>query len=113
MIWKLKLESCRLSSIEENVLGEGRTDDVPGAMIPGIYFKYLDDRNATDIKKVMKHNELDILSMVSLLVRLSSMLKSPMSETDGGFELLGMGRLFEACGRTADMLECLEACSGS
>ena len=112
-VWGLKLESCRLSSLEENVLGEHREDDIPGAMIPSVYFKYLEDKNASEIEKVIHHNRLDVLSMVSLLARLSAMLKSPLSETDGGFELLGMGRLFEANGRTDDMLECLEACSGS
>lgn len=112
-VWGLKLESCRLSALEENVLGEHREDDIPGAMIPSVYFKYLEDKNAYEIKKVIQHNQLDILSMVSLVARLSAMLRSPLSETDGGFELLGMGRLFEANGRTGDMLECLEACSGS
>lgn len=112
-VWGLKLESCRLSSLEENVLGERREDDIPGALIPSVYFKYLEDRDASEIERVIRHNRLDVLSMVSLLAKLSAMLKSPMSETDGGFELLGMGRLFEASGRTGDMLECLEACSGS
>lgn len=112
-VWGLKLESCRLSSLEENVLGEHREDDIPGAMIPSVYFKYLEDKNASEIKKVILHNQLDVLAMVSLLARLSAMMKSPLSETDGGFELLGMGRLFEASGRTGDMLECFEACSGS
>lgn len=112
-VWGLKLESCRLSSIEENVLGLARHDDIPGAMIPSVFFKYLDDRDATEIVRVIKHNELDILSMVSLLTRLQTMLQSPLSETDGGFELLGMGRIFEANGKTDSMVECLEACTGS
>lgn len=112
-VWRLKLDSCRLSSLEENVLGEHRHDDIPGVLIPSVYFKYLDDRDATDIKRVIRHNELDILSMVSLLARLSSMLQSPLSQTDGGYELLGLGRIFEANGKTDCMLECLEACAGS
>lgn len=112
-IWGLKLESCRLVSLEENVLGEYREDDIPGAQIPSVYFKYLDDRDASDIKRVIRHNELDILSMVSLLARLSSMLQNPLSEADGGYELLGLGRIFEATGRTDTMLECFEACTGS
>ncbi len=112
-VWGLKLESCRLSSLEENVLGQVRHDDIPGALIPSVYFKYLDDRDASEIVRVIKHNELDILSMVSLLARLRTMLQSPLSETDGGLELLGMGRIFEATGRTDSMVECLEACTGS
>lgn len=112
-VWGLKLESCRLSSLEENVLGQVRHDDIPGALIPSVYFKYLDDRDASEIVRVIKHNELDILSMVSLLTRLRTMLQSPLSETDGGFELLGMGRIFESTGNTDCMVECLEACAGS
>jgi len=112
-VWGLKLESCRLSSLEENILGLYREDDIPGALIPSVYFKYVEDRNAYDIKRVISHNELDILSMVSLLARLSTMMNSPLSETDGGFELLGMSRLFEANGKTEHVMECLEACAES
>jgi uncharacterized protein YprB with RNaseH-like and TPR domain len=112
-VWGLKLESCRLSSLEENVLGEFRSDDIPGAMIPSVYFKYLEDRDASDIKRVVRHNELDILSMVALLGKLSSMLQNPLINTDMGYELLGLGRIFEASGKTVNMLECLEACTGS
>lgn len=112
-VWGSKLESCRLTSLEENVLGLERHDDIPGALIPSVYFEYLDDRDATEIVRVIRHNALDILSMVSLLTRLQAMLQSPLSETDGGFELLGMGRIFEATGKTDCMVECLEACTGS
>lgn len=112
-IWKLKLESCRLSSLEENTLGIFRNDDIPGAMIPAVYFKYLEDRDTAEIKRVIRHNELDILSMVSLEIKLSKLLNAPLTEADGEYELLGLGRLFEAEGDTEQMLECLESCAGS
>lgn len=112
-IWKLKLESCRLASLEENILGEHRIDDIPGAMIPGIYFKYLDDRDAAEIKTVIKHNELDILSMVSLMTRISCILENPIAETDGGHELFGAGRIFENSGEYDVVVGCFEACMKS
>jgi hypothetical protein len=112
-VWGQKLESCRLSSLEENVLGQVRHDDIQGALIPSVYFEYLEDRDASEIVRVIKHNGLDILSMVSLLVRLQAMLQDPLSKTDGGLELLGMGRIFEATGKTDIMVECLEACTDS
>ncbi len=112
-VWGMKLESCRLSSLEENVLGLIRHDDIPGALIPSVFFEYLDDRDASEIVRVIRHNELDILSMVSLLNRLRTMLESPLAETDGSFELLGVGRIFEANGKTENMVKCLEACTGS
>ncbi len=112
-VWGLKLSSCRLSSLEENILGEFRCDDIPGALIPSVYFQYLDDRDAKEMVKVIKHNCLDILSMVSLLTKLSSMLSSPVSHTDGEYEMLGVGKIFETNGNVECMIDCFEACTGS
>ncbi len=111
MLWKLSLESCRLSSLEEHILGEYRTDDIPGAMIPGIYFKYLDDRNAGDIKKVITHNEKDILSMVSLMTKINSLLGNPEKEATNGWELLGAGRIFEKHDEGESAINCFEQSS--
>lgn len=108
-IWRLKLESCALSSLEENILGEFRVDDIPGAMIPSIYFKYLIDRDAREIKRVIKHNEQDILSMVSLISKINELLRDPMKIEDGQ-ELLGLSRIFEACGERDSSIECMEKC---
>lgn len=109
-IWKLKLESCRLVSLEENILGEYRVNDIPGAMIPAVYFKYLEDRDASEIKRVIEHNGSDIVSMVSLLIKISSIIENPESETDGNFELLGVGKIFETSGDNQVMINCYEAC---
>lgn len=112
-IWKLKLESCRLQSIEENILGETRVDDIPGAQIPSIYFEYLNSRNAGIIKKVIKHNELDILSMVALLSRISNLLDEPLEASDGEHELLGIGKIFESSREFETVIECFENCMKS
>ncbi len=112
-IWKLKLESCRLSSLEENVLGEYRADDIPGAMIPSIYFKYLEDRDTSVVKKVIKHNESDILSMVSLMLKINSLLADPLAQAEDGHELLGIGGIFEKNGEHQSVLECYNACISS
>jgi uncharacterized protein len=109
-LWKLKLESCRLASLEENILGEVRVDDIPGAMIPSIYFKYLEDRDTGQLVKVIRHNELDILSMASLLTRITEMLENPSLHTDGAHELLGVGSIYESSGEEKGMLECYEQC---
>jgi len=112
-IWGSKLESCRLSSLEENILGEKRTDDIPGIMIPAVYFKYLADRDATDIKRVIRHNELDILSMVSLLSKISAMLEDPFSGSSCEQELLGMGKIFQKSGEEDSFIHCYEFCAKS
>lgn len=112
-IWKLKLESCRLSALEEQVLGQFRHDDIPGSQIPAVYFKYLDTRDATEIKRVMDHNESDILSMLALLVKMGKMLSDPLANTDGGWELAGLGGIFEAQDKYEAVKKCYETCMGS
>jgi uncharacterized protein YprB with RNaseH-like and TPR domain len=112
-LWKLKLESCSLSSLEENILDEYRVDDIPGALIPSVYFEYLESRNASEIMKVTRHNGQDILSMVPLLVKIASMLDNPLSESCEGEELLGLGRIFEANGEFNMVIDCFESCMKS
>lgn len=113
MLWKLKLESCRLSSLEQNILEEYRIDDIPGAMIPAVYFKYIDSRDPGEMKKVIIHNEKDILSMVSLLVKIHSILQNPLNETDGSWELLGAGRIFEKFEDGTSAMDCYDKCTSS
>ncbi|NMB96119.1 MAG: hypothetical protein GYA02_05855 [Clostridiaceae bacterium] len=109
-IWKRKLESCALSSLEENILEEFRVDDIPGSMIPSVYFKYLIDRDAREMKKVIRHNEQDIMSMVSLLVKINGLLQNPIEKTEDERELLGLSRIFEVCGESDNFIECMEKC---
>lgn len=109
-LWKLKIGSCRLSSLEENILGETRIGDIPGALIPGIYFKYLEDRDASEIRKVIRHNEADILSLVSLLTKMSLLLENPLEESDGREELLGIGSIFEGVREYETGIRCYDSC---
>lgn len=109
-IWGNKLENCRLVSIETNVLDEYRMDDVDGIMIPGIYFEYLDTGCIDGIEKVIEHNRLDILSLVSLLTRILNILGNPLEETYDETELLGAAHIFEACREYDTVIACYEEC---
>jgi len=73
-IWRNTLESCKLSYIEEARLGITRLDDLPGSEAPDRYFKYLADSNPTHLLPVYEHNKLDMLTLVSLLIRFGYLL---------------------------------------
>lgn len=97
-IWKHRLESCALSNLEEAVLGVRRAqEDVPGWLIPGLYGDYVRSRDAREMPRIFYHNAQDILSLVILAARLSSLLTHPLaSSQDGdipGEDLYGLGRL--------------------
>lgn len=81
--WKRRLGNCSLGNIEREVLGIHREGDVPGHLIPQLWFDYLRTRDARPLKGVFYHHETDILSLVALMGRLSATLDEP----DGsGFE---------------------------
>ena len=65
-LWRHRLASCSLGSLEQHVLGVGRHDDVPGWLIPSLYFRYLTQRDARPLRAVFEHNRLDLLSLAAL-----------------------------------------------
>ena len=65
-LWKARLESCRLQSLEDALLGLRRHGDVPGDEIPRIYFDYVRSRAARVVPRILEHNRLDIVSLAAL-----------------------------------------------
>ncbi len=105
-LWRRKLPDCSLGTIEREILGVQRTDqDVPGAQIPGMYLDYLRTGNIDGIQRVIYHNEIDILSMVSLTAEILSQHQSAEFQQDAGAEALGVAGWHLGAGR----LEAAEA----
>ena len=70
-VWRGRLESCSLKSLEYHILDVHRDqDDIDGSLIPEIYFDYVRSGDAREMPRVMYHNAFDILSMVTLATRL-------------------------------------------
>lgn len=65
-VWKHRLPSCSLGTIERDVLGITRVDDAPGWMIPQMYFDYLQSRNVNTLANVFAHNQQDIISLARI-----------------------------------------------
>lgn len=117
-IWKRSLESCRLSNLERELLGIERTDDVPGELIPGIYFQYLETGDPSRMERVFYHNRLDILSLVTLTVLIQRrFLDHTSASLEDGLEQYSLGRIHFDQGRLEEAAACfisaLEACTYS
>ena len=98
-LWKERLPSCSLTSLEEHILGLFRDGDVPGWMIPTLYFEYERTGNAAPLQPVFTHNAIDILSMVSLTARMAQQFAEP--EAAGvvhGADWYSLGRCYEKLG---------------
>ncbi len=100
LLWKKRLPSRSLRALENALLGIKRIDDIPGSQIPAVYFDFLRRRQTEQLKKVFHHNILDILSMVTLLDRISNLAAGRLVEHPA--EALVMGRLCLQSGRTEE-----------
>jgi len=102
-LWRDRLPSRALGYLEEHILGVARSqEDVPGWVIPSLYFDYLRSGDARPLKSVFYHNAIDVLSLAALLSHVAGLLDAPLDDQQAlpetlihGLDLVAMGKLFE------------------
>lgn len=99
-LWRTTLPSVRLGAVEEAKLGIFREDDIPGAMAPQLYFRYLAERDVSLLAGVIRHNELDIATLLTLSIHFGRLLCGGAAGFDklGAPELLRTGLWYERLG---------------
>jgi hypothetical protein len=94
-VWGVRFTDCRLTTIEQGVLGLAREDDVSGAMIPALYFDYLRRRQPGALPRVFAHNRADVLSLVALTGWLARALEGQETRVLAPEDVAGLGHLWE------------------
>ncbi|OCA90884.1 hypothetical protein A8F94_03175 [Bacillus sp. FJAT-27225] len=100
-LWKHKLERMKLSMVEKDVLGVEREDDIPGFLAPMIYFDFVETGRPDGMLGIMKHNEIDILSLVTLYTHLTFQLCGRDRDRTRQ-ESLEVGQWFSAVGNHSE-----------
>ncbi len=93
-LWKLRLVSCELTHLEQEVLGIGREGDVPGSEIPGIYFDYLRTGSAQQLQPVFYHNALDVVSLAALAVEMARVI-ADAGVGASSLDLFSLSRIYD------------------
>ena len=113
-LWKLRLENCRLIQLEQEILGMLREGDLPGELIPYVYFEYLRSQEAQRLVPVFHHNAMDIVSLACLTAIVPAAFRKTDAESLArvgvrkGAELAGLGRWLRAAGETEQALALLK-----
>jgi uncharacterized protein YprB with RNaseH-like and TPR domain len=105
-LWYGHDDGHRLSGLESSLLGHEREGDVPGFEIPSRYFHYVRTGDARRLGPVLEHNRRDLLSLALLTARAAQLLDEGVAAATTAREALGIGRLYERSGMTADALAC-------
>ena len=101
-LWRRRIGSCSLNSLEKRILGLTRSqEDVPGWLIPGLYMDYLRSGDATELLRVFYHNQIDMLSMVTLTTHISRQIEKPQAMEEP-LDLLSLARWQNALGMSSE-----------
>lgn len=110
-LWKLRLENCRLIQLEQEILGFCREGDLPGELIPYVYFEYLRSHEARRLVPIFHHNAMDIVTLACLTAIVPAAFQGADSKSLAslgirrGEELVSIARWLLAAGQHEQALE--------
>lgn len=88
-VWRDRLTSCSLATLEAEILAHRREEDIPSWLIPQRYFDYLQNGDLGPLGPVFSHNLEDILSLAGLAAHLCRLVHQG---PDDPREHLALGR---------------------
>ena len=101
-LWRDHLPSRRLGELETHILDVKRSEqDLDSGLIPYLYREYLDTGDPTEMVRIFYHNEVDVLSLASLLVHMARMVEAPEEMSLAPAEWAGVGRVYDRAEREA------------
>ena len=112
-LWKLRFEDCRLMHLEEQILGVLREGDLPGEMIPYVYFEYVRSREAQQLVPIFHHNAIDVLTLACLTAVVPAAFRDARAESlaqigvKRGEDLAGLARWLRSAGKHEESLDLL------
>lgn len=97
-LWAEVTQSCRLTQLEEEILCVAREGDIPGHLIPYVFFDFVSTGDPAQLLTVLEHNRLDLVSTAALAGYLADAAgrlttAQPMGEPLPGSDLYGLGRM--------------------
>jgi uncharacterized protein YprB with RNaseH-like and TPR domain len=92
-VWRGRLESCSLKSLEYHVLDIHRDQiDIDGSLIPQLYIDYVRSGDASEMPRIFYHNAYDIVSMVTLATRLIQIFDEERAAALTAADLYALGK---------------------
>jgi uncharacterized protein len=91
--------NCKLTALEQKLLGFERHDDVPSSDVSACYLHFLRTGDTKSLLGVIEHNAADVLAMAALVGLYGEELDA--SQLDPG-DLVGVARTLKRAGRVDD-----------
>ena len=79
-------------------LGLERVEEVPGWLVPERYFRLQQNGDARPLVGVFDHNAIDVLSMVSLAIRMARSVQTPEAQVEHALDWMSLARIYQTRG---------------
>jgi len=89
-LYRRRLRDCSLTNVERELFGFFRQNDIPGYLIPSVYFAWLGEDRLDEMDEVLEHNRLDIIALFFLFNQIASVFATDgddLSEVDDIYSL--------------------------
>jgi len=93
-LFKRRLGDCSLGHVERELLGFYREEDIPGYLIPSVYFDWLSEENLEDMAEVLEHNQLDIFSLYFLLSHIDRVFRTEGACLESVADIYSLSRVY-------------------
>jgi hypothetical protein len=108
-VFKHRMADARLRTVESELLGVVRHEDVDGWEIPGRYLDFLRSGSAGPLLEVVRHNREDVRSLARLLGHIETGFADAADRAVAHpGDLAGLARAFSRERRLDEALDCLE-----
>jgi len=77
-LWKNIIQDCSQKSVESDILGINRIDDIPGSLAPEIWFEFLKTGETERLMGICDHNLSDITGLAFILSAIVSIADNPL-----------------------------------
>ncbi len=107
-LFKRRIGECSLTSVERNILSYFRTDDIPGYLIPSVYFEWLSSGDLGQINEVLEHNRIDILAMFFVLEQVARVFETDTESPQHAEDMYSLSRVYGRRKENDKVLEILD-----
>lgn len=68
--WRTLVPNCRLQTLERFLCRRMRQGDIPGSQIPAAYHQFVRSGDARQLRNILHHNALDLVTLAQLTMRM-------------------------------------------
>jgi uncharacterized protein YprB with RNaseH-like and TPR domain len=94
-LWRNGHGSCRLVALEKEIISFLRGPDIPGSVIPRVFFDFVSGAYSPSLPGVFTHNMHDVVSLAALTICAADRMTAEPARFDNPSDLFSLAKVLE------------------